>query len=157
MDVHIREAGPKDVPGMLALVKELATFEREPDAVTVTEEEMLRDGFGERPLWFGWVAMEGARLVGMALCYDRYSTWKGRCLYLEDIVVTAAARGKGVGEMLFRRCVQHGVERGYNWMRWQVLDWNTDAIRFYQRFGAEVSAGWLNGDLTAEQMRKLAP
>ncbi|HMN05919.1 MAG TPA: GNAT family N-acetyltransferase [Flavobacteriales bacterium] len=156
MEVLIREAGPEDVPGMLALVKELATFEREPEAVTVTEEEMLRDGFGDRPLWFGWVAMEGPRLLGMALCYDRYSTWKGRCLYLEDIVVTAAARGKGVGEALFRRCVRHGVEHQYNWMRWQVLDWNTDAIRFYQRFGAEVSAGWLNGDLTAEQMRNLA-
>lgn len=141
---------------MLALVKELAVFEKEPEAVIVTEEEMLRDGFGDRPLWFGWVAEAGPQLLGMALCYDRYSTWKGRCLYLEDIVVTASARGQGVGELLFRRCVRHGVEHKYNWMRWQVLDWNTDAIRFYERFGAVVSPGWLNGDLSAEQMRNLA-
>lgn len=156
MEPTIRRAEARDVPRMLELVRELAIFEKEPDAVTVTKEAMLEDGFGKHPVWFGWVAEDGTGLVGMALCYDRYSTWKGRCLYLEDIVVTASARGRGIGERLFRRCVQHGVDQGYQWMRWQVLDWNTDAIRFYRRLGAEVSAGWLNGDMSAVQMRNFA-
>ena len=157
MEITIRKAKAMDVPQMLALVKELALFEKEPEAVTVTEAEMLDAGFGEKPIWFGWVAMgtEG-RILGIALCYDRYSTWKGRCLYLEDIVVTAAARGQGIGERLFRQCVEHGATNGYHWMRWQVLDWNTDAIRFYERFGAAISTGWLNGELTEEQMHIMA-
>lgn len=168
MKANIRKAGPRDVPAMLALVKELAIFEKEPDAVTVTEEEMLEEGFGKKPLWFGWVAeLPGAgpgnkqpatdnSILGMALCYDRYSTWKGRCLYLEDIVVTGAARGQGIGERLFRACVQHAAAGHYRWMRWQVLDWNRDAIRFYERFGAGISTGWLNGELTEGQLTELA-
>lgn len=171
MEVIIREALPHDVPRMLDLVKELATFEREPEAVTETIEGMLDAGFGPIPVWFGWVAEWDASLsslpsptshsspsrplLGMAICFERYSTWKGRSLYLEDIVVTAEARGQGIGEKLFRRCVEHGVQKGYGWMRWQVLDWNRDAIRFYEKLGAEVTAGWLNGDLSPRQMRDL--
>lgn len=188
MQVTIRPAEPRDVPAMLALVKELAVFEKEPDAVTVTEGEMREAGFGPNPVWFGWVACrsedqtigqsedqtirrsenegEGQSsdrlirsfsdsILGMAVCYERYSTWKGRRLYLEDIIVTEAARGQRIGEKLFLACVRHAVEQGYSGMRWQVLDWNTDAIRFYERFGAEVSAGWLNGDLTEAQLRAL--
>jgi len=187
MQVTIRPAEPRDVPAMLALVKELAVFEKEPAAVTVTEAQMREAGFGKKPVWFGWVAegpVDGCRLpvgsggagghpdneqpitdnqqrttgnpiLGMAICYERYSTWKGRCLYLEDIVVTEKARGQRIGERLFRTCVDHAVSEGFHGMRWQVLDWNTDAIRFYERFGAEVSAGWLNGDLSAEQMKAL--
>lgn len=168
MKANIRRASPRDVPAMLALVKELAIFEKEPEALTVTQEEMHEAGFGKKPLWFGWVAEQpGAgtdtkqpatdhTLLGMALCYDRYSTWKGRCLYLEDIVVTEAARGQGIGERLFRTCVQHAAAEHYRWMRWQVLDWNRDAIRFYERFGARISTGWLNGELTEEQLIELA-
>lgn len=163
MEVTVRRAEPQDVPRMLELVRELAVFEREPSAVTVTEEQMLEAGFGEKPLWVGWVAEIGSEdqmikrsddvlIVGMALCYDRYSTWKGRCLYLEDIVVTSAVRGKGVGEKLFKACAAHAVEHGHHHLLWQVLDWNVDAIRFYERFGAEVSREWLNGRLYRDQM-----
>lgn len=187
MNTTIRPAEPRDVPAMLALVKELAVFEKEPAAVTVTEAQMREAGFGKKPVWFGWVAegpVDGCQLpagsggagghpdneqpitdnqqrttgnpiLGMAICYERYSTWKGRCLYLEDIVVTEKARGQRIGERLFRTCVDHAVSEGFHGMRWQVLDWNTDAIKFYERFGAEVSAGWLNGDLSAEQMKAL--
>ncbi len=167
MQVTIRPAEVRDVPAMLALVKELAVFEKEPDAVTVTEAEMRDAGFGPKPVWFGWVAVVSGggpanvqpatdyRILGIALCYERYSTWKGRCLYLEDIVVTEAARGQGIGERLFRTCVEHGVKENYRCMRWQVLDWNSGAIRFYEKFGADVCAGWLNGDLSQEQMRAL--
>jgi GNAT superfamily N-acetyltransferase len=156
MKTTIRKAEARDVPRMLALVQELAIFEKEPDAVTVTGAEMLDAGFGKRPTWFGWVA-EGpdARIQGIAICYDRYSTWKGRCLYLEDIVVTEAMRGQGIGDLLFRECVKHAMADSYHSMRWQVLDWNEGAIRFYGRLGADISTGWLNGDLTREQMQRL--
>lgn len=141
---------------MLALVQELATFEKEPDAVTVTETEMLDAGFGKSPVWWGWVAAEpSGHIVGVAICYARYSTWKGRCLYLEDIVVTDAVRGQGIGDLLFRECVKHALTNDYHSMRWQVLDWNEGAIRFYKRMGADLYPGWLNGDLTQEQMQRL--
>jgi GNAT superfamily N-acetyltransferase len=141
---------------MLALVRELAIFEKEPDAVTVSGAEMLDAGFGEKPMWFGWVAEGGEdRIQGMAMCYDRYSTWKGRCLYLEDIVVTDAMRGQGIGDRLFRECVTYAVANNYHSMRWQVLDWNEGAIRFYKRMGADLHPGWLNGDLTREHMQRL--
>jgi len=156
MGISIRRAEARDVPQMLALVQELATFEKEPDAVTVTEAAMLDAGFGKKPTWFGWV-VEGPddRIVGIAICYDRYSTWKGRCLYLEDIVVTDAMRGQGIGDRLFHECVKHAVANDYHSMRWQVLDWNEGAIRFYKRMGADLYPGWLNGDLTKEQMHQL--
>ena len=156
MEVVIRRAEVRDVPRMLALVKELATFEKEPEAVTVTEEEMRDAGFGGKAVWFGWVAEGATGVVGMAVCYTRYSTWRGRTIYLEDIIVTDAARGQKVGERLFRECVKYAAVNDYNWMRWQVLDWNTDAIRFYERFGASISPGWLNGELTKEQLKNLA-
>lgn len=156
MDVIIRRAEARDVPRMLELVRELALFEREPEAVTVTEAEMLDAGFGAKPVWSGWVAERAGAVVGMAVCYTRYSTWRGRTLYLEDIIVTDAMRGRKVGERLFRACVQHAAAEGYNRMRWQVLDWNVDAIRFYERFGASISSGWLNGELTKEQLHALA-
>ena len=156
MGISIRRAEARDVPRMLALVQELATFEKESSAVTTTEAEMLEAGFGKSPVWWGWVA-EGpsGHIVGMAICYDRYSTWKGRCLYLEDIVVTDEARGQGIGDRLFRQCVKHAVANNYHSMRWQVLDWNEGAIRFYKRMGADLYPGWLNGDLTREQMQRL--
>lgn len=167
MNVVIRRAEPRDVRQMLELVRELATFEKEPEAVTVTEEEMRDAGFGEKPVWWGWVA-EGsddgtirrsdngnAELVGMAVCYERYSTWRGRVGYLEDIVVTEAVRGQRIGERLFRACVQDALDRGYHHLTWQVLDWNKDAMRFYARLGAEFDPQWVNGRMTREVMAKL--
>ena len=156
MNVVIRKAEARDVPLMLALVRELALFEKEPEAVTVTETEMLDAGFGKAAVWFGWVAEDHGAVLGMAVCYTRYSTWRGKTIYLEDIIVTDAARGQKIGERLFMECVKHAVANDHNWMRWQVLDWNTDAIRFYERFGATISPGWLNGELTKEQLQNLA-
>ena len=99
---------------MLELVKELAVFERAPHEVTVTEEQMLDAGFGVQPVWVGWVAEVGGAIMGMAVCYERYSTWKGRRLYIEDIIVTEAVRGKRIGEMLFLQCARYAVERNYS-------------------------------------------
>jgi len=185
MNVVIRRAEERDVPQMLALVKELAVFERAPDEVTVTEAHMRDGGFGADPVWVGWVAevrsdnetirrsenesapshpltSRGSAkrspsygIVGMAVCYERYSTWKGRRLYLEDIIVTESARGQRIGEKLFMECVRYAVAQNHSGMLWQVLDWNTDAIRFYDRFGAKYSSEWLNGSLELEQLMKL--
>lgn len=156
MNVVIRRAQPGDVPRMLELVRELARFERAPNEVTVTEPHMLDAGFGPDPVWVGWVAEVDGAILGMAVCYERYSTWKGRRLYLEDIIVTDAARGQRLGEKLFMACVRYAVERDYSGMLWQVLDWNKDAIRFYDRFGTTYSAEWLNGSLEKEQLKNLA-
>lgn len=159
MNVVIRKAEARDVPQMLALVRELATFEKEPDAVTVTEEHMRDAGFGEEPVWWGWVAEEEAangKLLGIAVCYERYSTWRGRVGYLEDIVVTDSARGQGIGDELFKVCAAECVARGYHHLTWQVLDWNKGAIRFYERLGAELTNEWLNGRLYREQLKRIA-
>ena len=168
MQIVIRRAERRDVAQMLALVKELATFEKEPEAVTVTEEQMRDAGFGEKPVWWGWVAEERSRestestesgappgLLGMAVCYERYSTWRGRCLYLEDIVVTEAARGRRIGERLFKACAAFALEQGHHHMLWQVLDWNTEAMRFYTRLGATFDPKWVNGRMTREEMKRL--
>jgi len=169
MEIVIRKAEARDVPQMLALVHELATFEKEPEAVTVSEAAMLDAGFGQKPVWWGWVAEigsenekirrsenENAKLVGIAVCYERYSTWRGRVGYLEDIVVTDSARGQGTGEKLFKACAAEAVRRGYHHLAWQVLDWNEGAIRFYKRLGAELSAEWLNGRLYQDQLKEIS-
>lgn len=156
MEITIRRAQERDVPRMLELVKELAVFERAPNEVTVTLEHMRDAGFGSNCVWVGWVAEVDGAIQGMVVCYERYSTWKGRRLYLEDIVVTEAARGKRLGEKLFLECVRYAVQQDYNGMLWQVLDWNTDAIRFYDRFGANYSSEWLNASLERDQLVKLA-
>lgn len=167
MEVVIRRAGPRDVPRMLELVKELALFEKAPEAVTVTEAEMHDAGFGPNAVWVGWVAEvrraepgtlppSADPIVGMAICYTRYSTWRGRVLYLEDIVVTESARGQGIGDRLIRSCITYAAEQGYQRMRWQVLDWNTDAMRFYERFGALFDNGWVNVELDRHTLSRIA-
>ena len=152
MNVVIRRAQAHDVPRMLELVHELALFERAPQEVTVTVEQMRDAGFGPKPVWVGWVAEAQGVTVGMAVCYERYSTWKGRRLYLEDIVVTESARGMRVGERLFLQCAAYAVEQDYSGMLWQVLDWNVDAQRFYDRFGARYAKEWWNGSLEKEAL-----
>lgn len=140
----IRKAVASDCPPMLALVKELARYEREPDAVTVSMEEFIDAGFGQNPVWEAFVAELEGQIVGISLFYIRYSTWKGRRLYLEDIVVTESMRGKGIGKILFDKTVELCKTRGYNGMVWQVLEWNTPAIDFYKKYGAAFDGEWLN-------------
>lgn len=140
----IRRAVAADCPQMLELVKELARYEREPDAVTVSMDEFIDAGFGSHPVWEAFVAESGGRIVGISLYYIRYSTWKGRRLYLEDIVVTESMRGRGIGKLLFEQTLDLCKTRGYNGMVWQVLDWNTPAIEFYKKYGASFDSEWLN-------------
>lgn len=153
MGTTIRRAESRDVPRMLELVKELALFERAPEEVTVSLEHMRDAGFGHDPVWVGWVAEVDGVIQGMAVCYERYSTWKGRRLYLEDIIVTETARGQRIGERIFMECVRYAVGKEYSGMLWQVLDWNTDAMRFYERFGTSFSRAWVNGSLEEDQLR----
>lgn len=148
--VRIREARPVDVPGIHRLILELAEFERALEKVEITESRLLEDGFGENPLYTCFVAEEQEVIVGIALVYFRYSTWKGRCLYLEDLIVTANRRGHGLGKALLSRCTDYARQTDSRLMIWQVLDWNTEAIEFYKALGAELQPEWVNCVLPAE-------
>src|SRR5690606_5172808 len=141
---NIREGKKEDLPRVLELVKELAEYERAPEQVINTVEQMEIDGFGPQPI-FGFFVAEGEKgIVGLSLYYWRYSTWKGKRLYLEDIIVTESERGKGIGKLLFDRTMQKALEENCTGMMWQVLDWNEPAINFYKKYGAKFDAGWLN-------------
>jgi GNAT superfamily N-acetyltransferase len=126
------------------LVQELATYERAPNEVTVTLEHFEESGFGEKPVWWTFVAEVEGVILGFALYYIRYSTWKGQAMYLEDIIITKEMRGKGIGKLLFDRLIEEAREKGFNRIIWQVLDWNEPAINFYKKYNAEIDSGWLN-------------
>ncbi len=144
----LRRGVETDLPQVLALIQELAVYERAPDAVTNTLAAMRRDGFGPSPI-FGFFVLENeaAEILGMALFYTAYSTWKGRMLYLEDLVVTEAARRGGYGKQLFDAVLQEAHATGAKLLKWQVLDWNEPAINFYKKVGAEIETEWLNGKI----------
>ena len=141
---------------MMQLVHELAVYEKEPEAVTVSFDHFVNSGFGEKPVWWAFVATsslpspagEGDAkevIVGFALWYIRYSTWKGQRLYLEDFLVSEKMRGKGIGKLLFDRLIEECKEQKYSGMAWQVLDWNAPAINFYRKYdGVDITSGWLN-------------
>lgn len=127
---------------VLELIKELATFEKEPDAVVVTVEDLERDGFGENPLFYTFIAIIDEQIVGVALYYYRYSTWKGRTIHLEDLIVKEKRRGAGVGYALYKEVIAQGKKDGVRRIEWNVLDWNTPAIDFYKKTGAIVLDDW---------------
>ena len=127
---------------VLKLIQELANFEKEPNAVEVTEEILQRDGFGAQPLFNTLVAEVGYEIVGMALFYPRYSTWKGPTIHLEDLIVKEAYRGKNIGSALFREVIQYSADKGVKRVEWVVLDWNDPAIEFYEKRGARVLRDW---------------
>jgi len=129
---------------MMRLIRELALYEKAPNEVVATEQTLLSHGFGKNPLFVSWVAELDGHIVGMALCYIRYSTWKGPVLYLEDLVVTESHRSKGIGKLLFETCLDYAKTQGYPRMIWQVLDWNQPAIEFYNQYQASFDAQWLN-------------
>tara|TARA_R110002012_G_scaffold42572_6_gene115999 strand:- start:173319 stop:173792 length:474 start_codon:yes stop_codon:yes gene_type:complete len=140
--MKVREALKSDMPQVLELIIELAIFEKEPDAVEISVEDLEREGFGENPLFTCFVAEVDGEIVGAALVYYRFSTWKGRTLHLEDLIVKEAQRGKGIGEALYKQVMQFAYDRGLKRVAWDVLDWNTGAIRFYERSGANVLKTW---------------
>jgi GNAT superfamily N-acetyltransferase len=154
MSITIRVAEREDCPRLLELIHELALYEKAPQEVTVTIGEFEDAGFGENKVWKAFVAEDNNRIVGFALYYVRYSTWKGCRLYLEDFIVTEECRGKGVGKLLFETVIQEAKDKNYNGMVWQVLDWNEPAINFYNKYAADLEAGWLNASLSKEQILK---
>ena len=152
MNAAIREATLADCSRILELINELAVYERAPEEVTVTLAEFEDAGFGQKPVWKAFVAELDEVIVGFALYYVRYSTWKGCRLYLEDFIVTDSYRGKGIGKQLFDTIVLEAHEKGFNGMTWQVLDWNEPALNFYKKYEAGIEAGWLNGSLSKQQL-----
>ena len=156
MSVIIRKGTPADLPAAHRLIVELAIYEKAENEVVTTPEQMLRDGFGERPVFGFYVAelADSKQIVGIALYYTRYSTWKGPCLYLEDLVVTVDQRGKGIGKLLFDAMVQECLAQDMSLLTWQVLEWNTPAIEFYKRLGAHLDGEWSNGKLFRSQLEQ---
>ncbi len=143
---QIRLATADDMPAVHALIQELAVYERAPEAVITTPETYIADAFETQLPWFEChVAERDGHLLGIALCCRTYSTWKGRCYYLEDFVVKEQERGQGVGQQLFAAYVARARELKAERLAWQVLDWNTPAIRFYKRLGATLDPEWVNG------------
>lgn len=140
--LHIREGVAEDMPSVLELIKELALFEKEPEAVVLTTEDLVRDGFGIQPLFHTFIAVENEEIIGMALYYYRYSTWKGKTLHLEDLIVKENKRGTGAGFALYKEIIIQGKRDGVKRIEWNVLNWNTNAIKFYEKSGAKVLEDW---------------
>ena len=138
----IRKATKNDMPSVLELIQELATFEKEPDAVVVTVDDLVRDGFSENPLFQCFVAEVENEIIGMALYYYRYSTWKGKTIHLEDLIVKENKRGTGAGFALYKEIIKQGKSENVRRIEWNVLDWNTPAIDFYEKSGAKVLGDW---------------
>ena len=145
MSINIRRAKKEDCPRLLELVQELADYERAPNEVTVSLEHFQESGFGNNPVWWGFVAEENGIIHGFALYYIRYSTWKGQAMYLEDILVTEKMRGKGIGKMLFDQLIDEAKAKKFKRLCWQVLEWNEPAINFYKKYNATLDPEWING------------
>lgn len=154
---NVRKGIKKDLPAIFELIRELALYEKAPDEVTNTVAMMEKDGFGENPV-FGFFVVENDAtntIIGTAIYYYRYSTWKGKRLYLEDYIITEKERGKGAGKFLFERVLVKCLEDNCTGMMWQVLDWNEPAIKFYEKYGAVFEEEWLNCNLQSEDIKQL--
>lgn len=142
MSFSIRTATAHDMPQVLNLIKELALFEKEPDAVEVTVEDLQKSGYGAQPQFQCFVAEVNHKIEGIALVYNRFSTWKGTVLHLEDLVVSQRMRGTGIGTALLDEVIKYGNQLGVKRISWEVLDWNEPAITFYEKKGADVKRDW---------------
>lgn len=145
--IIIRRAERSDCARLMQLICELAEYEKAPEQVTVSLAHFEQSGFGDAPVWWAWVAEEGGEILGFALYYIRYSTWKGQRMYLEDLLVTKAARGRGIGTLLMQALIKEAQARGFSGIMWQVLDWNTSAIAFYKKFNVSFDGEWINCNL----------
>jgi GNAT superfamily N-acetyltransferase len=150
-NINIRKGIKEDLTQVLELIHELALFEKAPQQVTNTIKDMEADGFGEKPVFEFFVAELDKKVIGIALYFIKYSTWKGKGLYLDDLIVTQNHRGKGFGKKLFDAIILEAKKINAKQLHWQVLDWNTPAIEFYKKYGASVEAEWLDCKLKIEK------
>lgn len=151
--ITIRTGKQTDVEAALELINELAEYERSPDEVEVSVNEMIQNGFGQHPLYYFFVLEKECKVIGLALYYFKYSTWKGKCLFLEDIIITANERRNGYGKLLFNEVVKVARELKVRRMEWQVLNWNTPAIKFYEKYHSNFDGEWINCKLSYQQLQ----
>lgn len=153
----IREGKKEDLPDIFALIQELALYEKAQEQVTNTMENMENDGFGQKPVYWFYVLIKEStgETIGTAIYYYRYSTWKGKRLYLEDYIVTESERGRGAGKLLFEKVMQKAMDENCTGMMWQVLDWNDPAINFYKKYNADIESGWYNCHLQAKEIKAM--
>lgn len=145
----VRPARTEDAPAIFQLIQDLATFEKAPKDVEITVEQLVQDGFGPFPAFHAWVAeAENQEIVGFALVYFRYSTWKGITLYLEDLFVKPDFRRSGAASQLMQAIMEFGKAKGCKYLQWEVLEWNKNALLFYEKWGAHFDAEWIKGRLT---------
>lgn len=142
MSLIIRSGEKEDMDSVLNLIKELAAFEREPNAVKITSDDLIKNGFTKNPSFYTYVAEYNGTVVGMALFYDRFSTWEGPSIHLEDLIVTKKFRGKGIGKNLYDKVLSFALQKGIKRVEWVVLDWNIPAINFYKSTGAIMLEDW---------------
>jgi len=154
MNFTIRNAEKKDLPQILELIQELATFEKEPDAVIINVNDLEKAGFGPEAFYTCFVAEANNKIEGMALVYFRFSTWKGKTVHLEDLVVRQKMRGTGMGSALYKKVISYALEQGVKRAEWVVLDWNTPAVEFYERSGANVLRDWDTVQMDEAAMKK---
>jgi len=157
MKINIRTGEKKDLPQVLELVKELAIYERAPQEVITTVEQMEMDGFGEKSVFRFLVAETEEKIIGIALYYTAYSTWKGKYIYLDDLIVTDKLRRSGAGKLLFDALLKEAKREGANQLRWHVLEWNTPAINFYKKYNTVLDPEWITGRMSKEQIENYNP
>jgi len=146
--IHIREAQEEDMEAVAGLIRELAVYEKAADEALLDAEQLIQDGFSDKPMFKCLIAEEQGNILGMALYYPRYSTWKGKTLYLEDLLVTEKARRRGIGKAMFGALKEIAAKGGYKRLEWQVLDWNSMAIAFYEKEECTLDETWINGRIT---------
>ncbi len=152
MSLLIRPAIATDMDAVLKLITELAVFEKEPDAVDISKETLVKYGLGENPLFHCFVAEKNSKIIGMALVYFRFSTWKGRSLHLEDLIVSETYRGTGAGKALYNEVMKFGHKNSVGRVEWVVLDWNKNAIEFYQKSGATLLKDWYLAQMDKDKL-----
>lgn len=156
MELRIRKGQKDDLSSVLTLIRELAEYEKAPEEVVLTLADLERDGFGENPVFKFFVAEENGDIIGMALYYIKYSTWKGKCIFLEDIIVKSDHRGKGAGRMLFEEVVKVAKKMRARRVEWQVLDWNEPALKFYEKYNTHFMKEWMSCRLTEKEIEAVA-
>jgi GNAT superfamily N-acetyltransferase len=154
MDFIVRQGEEKDMHSVLDLITELAVFEKEPDAVDISVTDLINDGFSENPKFKIFVAEQENQIIGIALFYERYSTWKGRTIHLEDLIVTKKKQKIGAGKALYTAVLKYAFDHNYNRVAWEVIDWNQNAIDFYKSTGATYLNDWSVVQMNKENLAK---